>query len=179
MVDVEEIPALVERAVQGDEAAFERLARRYFRAVYAVALAQVGRPADAEDVAQEALIRAFVRIETCKEPARFGGWLLQIARNLAKNYRKQRGRQPLLAGGPQLAETPDKNNDAMRADTRMALLDALSRLSPLQAEVVLLHDLEGWTHPEIASALEISVALSRWNLFVSRRMLRSCLRDEP
>jgi DNA-directed RNA polymerase specialized sigma24 family protein len=140
---------LVIRAKSGDHQAFEALVRAYLRAAYSVALATVGRPADAEDVAQEALLVAFERLDTCREPARFGGWLLRIVRN-------------------QALETTTADATAFQG----RLLDALRTLSPLRREIVLLHELEGWTHSEIADALGISELMSRQHLFLARRDLR-------
>jgi RNA polymerase sigma-70 factor (ECF subfamily) len=62
---------------------------------------------------------------------------------------------------------------------RAQLLAALSLLGPVERKVVLLHDLEGWTHAEIGSALDISVVMSRQHLFQARRKLRSELVSEP
>src|SRR5262245_40500466 len=76
---------LVRRACRGDGAAYEELVRRHLRAAIAVALAIVGSVADAEDLAQEAFLIAFERIETLREPERFSGFLLQIVRNRARN----------------------------------------------------------------------------------------------
>ena len=57
--------------------------RRHLRAAYAVALAVLQRPADAEDIAQDAFLVAIERLDECREPARFSGWLVQIVRNRA------------------------------------------------------------------------------------------------
>jgi RNA polymerase sigma factor (sigma-70 family) len=62
---------------------------------------------------------------------------------------------------------------------RQALLDALAALEPRQREVVLLHDLENWTHPEIAAALGISEVWSRQHLFRARQLLRAKLGAGP
>src|SRR5688572_10512062 len=80
--------ALVARARLGDAAAFEALVRRHFRAAFLVALARVGERAEAEDVCQEALVRAWERIHECRDPNRFGAWLVRIARNAALNRRE-------------------------------------------------------------------------------------------
>jgi RNA polymerase sigma-70 factor (ECF subfamily) len=61
---------------------------------------------------------------------------------------------------------------------RSQLLAALALLSPVRREVVLLHDLEGWTHPQIADALELSELMSRQHLFLARRELRERLEHE-
>src|SRR5262245_63986837 len=81
---------LVARALRGETAAFDVLVRRHLRAAYAVALAIVREPQEAEDVAQDAMVTAFERLETCREPERFAGWLLQVVRNRALNALERR-----------------------------------------------------------------------------------------
>jgi RNA polymerase sigma-70 factor (ECF subfamily) len=165
--------ALVVRAQQGEPAAFTALVRAHLRAAYAVALAVVGRPADAEDVAQDAFLIAFERIDTCREPARFVGWLLQIVRNQSRNWLAKRRFRDV----PAQDEMPERGAEPHMPDTalRQHLLDVLSRLTAPQREVVLLHGLDGWTHPEIAASLGISEVMSRQHLFVARRELRARL----
>jgi RNA polymerase sigma-70 factor (ECF subfamily) len=166
---------LVERARRGDAAAFEALVRRHYRAAFAVALARLGNAMDAEDVCQDAFIRALERLDD-PDPGRFAAWLLQIVRNRAHNYRayrKVREAQPLetvSAAGP-----ADPGRDAERARLRAELETALMQVSEIQREVVLLHDLEGWKHREIAGALEISEGMSRQHLMAARRALRELL----
>jgi RNA polymerase sigma-70 factor, ECF subfamily len=168
--------SLVVRAQRGERGAFDALVRAYLRAAYAVALGVVGRPADAEDVAQDAMLIAFERIDTCREPARFAGWLLQIVRNQGRNWLERRKlRDPPAGDVPQerFGEVPPP----YAAGEQGGLLQAMGLLSPVAREVVLLHDLEGWTHAEIGSALGVSEVMSRQHLFLARRELRSQLGD--
>jgi RNA polymerase sigma-70 factor (ECF subfamily) len=171
MGEPESSAQLVARARTGEAKAFEELVRRHLRAAYAVALAILGRPADAEDVAQDSFIAAFERLDTCREPERFAGWLLQIVRNRARNAVDSR-RLRTSGGASDAQQLP--------ADVplRARLLQALSVLTEPQREVVLLHDLEGWTHPEIGAALGISEVMSRQHLFVARRTMREQLQGE-
>lgn len=165
---------LVERARRGERDALEALARAYLRPAYAVALAILGRPADAEDAAQDALVAALGRIGTCRDPAAFPAWLLQIARNRARNLRASRSlREP--PGGERGRDAGPRVEAVERAGAREALLAALAELSGAQREVVLLHDLEGWTHGEIAAAAGISETMSRQHLFNARKSLRARL----
>jgi RNA polymerase sigma-70 factor, ECF subfamily len=165
---------LVARAKAGDGGAFAELARAFLRPAYAVALAVLGRPADAEDVAQEALVAALVKLETCREPERFAAWLLQIARNRAKNWRAHRG---LREAGREEARTglPPLMSEPVDPGRRARLSEALAALSEAQREVVLLHDLEGWTHGEIGASLGLSETMSRQHLFNARKALRAML----
>jgi RNA polymerase sigma-70 factor (ECF subfamily) len=167
---------LVRRAKGGDASAFDALARAFLRPAYAVALAVVGRPADAEDLAQEAVVTALERIDTCRHPERFGAWLLQGARNRARNWLEHRRLADVPAAEVEVADAGHAG-DGERGTLRRQLLAALEAVTAVQREVVLLHDLEGWTHAEIAAALEISEVSSRQHLFNARRTLRVRLGD--
>ena len=167
---------LVIRARRGDAPAREALVRRWLRPAYAVALAVVRNPADAEDLAQETLVAALGRLDQCREPERFAGWILQAARNRALNHVDQRRTRAALLDGVPHGE--GASADAAQVVLRRALLGALERLSPVQREVVLLHDLESWTHGEIGDALGISEGMSRQHLFVARRAMREWLGDD-
>lgn len=160
---------LVARARQGDTSAFEVLVRRHLRAAIAVGLSVLRNVADAEDVAQDALVAAFEALDECRQPERFSAWLLTIVRNQARNR---------LASRREGAEQPDEgvSGDVERVVARQLLLAGLARLSPVQREVVLLHDLESWTHSEIAVALDISEVNSRQHLFVARRTMRELIK---
>jgi RNA polymerase sigma-70 factor (ECF subfamily) len=163
----------------GDAAAFEVLLRRYFRAAYLVALARVNDRAEAEDVCQEAFLRSWERIQECRDPSRFGGWLIRIVRNLALNRREYlalRATEPL--DDVALTAAPDRTERHTELEAlRETLRSALAQLSMHQREVVLLHDLEGWTHAEIASRLDISELMSRRHLSDARKRLRLLLGD--
>jgi RNA polymerase sigma-70 factor (ECF subfamily) len=172
MPDATSTAEQVRLALRGEARAFDALARAFLRPAYAVALAVLQRPADAEDVAQEALVAALERIDTCRHPDRFGPWLLQSVRNRARNWLAHRR----LADVPSFAvEEEGHDGDGERGTLRRQLVAALDAVTPVQREVVLLHDLEGWTHAEIAVALDISEVSSRQHLFVARRTLRSRL----
>jgi RNA polymerase sigma-70 factor (ECF subfamily) len=167
---------LVERARRGDAEAFEDLVRRHYRAVYAVALGVLGNPMDAEDVSQDAFVRAMERLDEVRQPERFMPWLLQIARNRARNYhgyRKIRAAAPLEAVSA--AGDEDTASEAEQAELRSHLESALARLSEVQREVTLLHDMDGWKHREIAEVLGISEGMSRQHLMSARRALRATL----
>jgi RNA polymerase sigma-70 factor (ECF subfamily) len=171
MGEAQPVAELVARARRGERKAFDELARRHLRACYAVALAVLGCPEDAEDVAQEALIATLQKIDDVRDPARYSGWVVQAARNRALNAMSSR----------KLREAPPPQDDRhvapVESGMRGALLAALAKLHATQREVVLLHDLEGWTHAEIAQALDISEVASRQHLFVARRAMRERLRE--
>jgi RNA polymerase sigma-70 factor (ECF subfamily) len=166
---------LVHRAQRGQADAFDGLVRAYLRAAYAVALSVVKRPADAEDIAQDAFLKAFQRLDTCREPERFVAWLLQIVRNRALNFRESRRLRDVAPAGGRVLEFTTAQPES--AGMRHVLLAALADLDERQREVVLLHDLENWTHAEIGAALDISEVMSRQHLFQARQSMRMKLGD--
>lgn len=167
---------LVARVRRGDGRAFESLVRRHLRAARAVARTTVGNEDDADDVVQEAFIRALERIDDC-DPARFRAWLLTIVRNRAHNYRERERVRETAPLDPELAGSD--RNDPSRALERRELAEeigvALESLTSLQRSVVLLYDFEGWKHAEIAAELGISSGSSRVHLHAARRALRKVL----
>jgi len=161
---------LVHRARRGEANAFSELVRAYLRPAYAIALSVVGRPADAEDIAQEAFLKAFQSLDTCREPEHFSAWLFQIVRNRARNFLDSRRLRDVAPEGAKILEFVTAPSEA--AGMRESLLSALADLDADKRAVVLLHDLENWTHAEIAESLDISEVHSRQHLFKARQMLR-------
>jgi len=179
----EEDPAdevLVARVRRGDVEAADRLVRRHLTFAYAIALAVLGRPMDAEDVCQDALVRALEKIDDCRSPARFRFWLGQIVRNHARNaLSRQRVRSAQALEDIEEQAAPGHAAEATeRRELRTTLLAALDQLTHVQREVVLLKDLEGWDHRTIATALGVSEVMSRQHLFVARGLLRQALGPE-
>ena len=172
---------LVRRVRRGEREAFDRLVRRHLKAAYAVALSVLGEPTDAEDVCQDAFVTAVERIHDLRDPAQFSGWLFQIVRNRSRQFRRSEAirrhlpldrSQTLAAGGesPALA--------AERAELRARLLAALAELPEERREVILLHDLHGWKHREIAERLGLPEGTVRSHLHHARRALRPLLSSD-
>lgn len=185
--------ALVHRAAAGDREAFGQLVRRHLPAAHAAALAVLGEAADADDCCQDAFVAALTRIEECRPAEKFRGWLLVIVRNRAIDLRRRQQvrRADVLDVGAGAAPTPgeaapvavataaaDPLAFAERADARAHLRRALATLTPTRREVVLLHDLEGWSHREIAAHLGVAEGTVRAHLFWARRALRERLSAE-
>ncbi len=169
-------PELISRALAGDAAALDLLVRRHYRTAFSIALAQTGSRADAEDACHDAFLRAAERLGECRDRARFAFWLGSIVRNLARNMVT---RGILRRATPIEPETvtarDDPAKDAEIAELRGRLEAALGVLTTTQREVVLLHDLDGWTHADIATAIGTSEGMSRQHLFNARRRLREAL----
>lgn len=161
----------------GDVQGFETLVRRYRRVALARACAILSDPDDAEDVVQAAFIRVHDQLPLLREPDRVGPWIMTMVRNQALNADRGRRRQrtsALSAVDP--PEARERSDDrVLRQDLRSELLRALAQLPPIQREVVLLADLEGCAHAEIARLLGVSVLMSRRHLSDARLRLRAIL----
>lgn len=163
---------LVASALDGDEAAFTLLVERHRERAYAAARSLLGDWAEAEDVAQEALLAAHVTLERLRDPERFGAWVAAIATNLARMRLRSRraGWTSLdeLAGGV-VAPSPEPlgGGEAVR--------EALSALSGLQREAVLLHYVEGYSTAEIAALRGERPGTVRVRLHRARARLRGAL----
>jgi RNA polymerase sigma-70 factor (ECF subfamily) len=161
----------------GSRDAAGKLAERYLRACRAVALSILGDLHAAEDVCQDSFVQAIERIEDCRQPERFGAWLLQIVRNRSKNFlRDGKGdREVSFEDGSHTSASTPPDREAERAELRGRLLEALKELPETRREILLLHDLEGWTHREIAERLELPAGTVRSHLHHARKALRSLL----
>ncbi|NJD17747.1 MAG: sigma-70 family RNA polymerase sigma factor [Gemmatimonadetes bacterium] len=167
---------LVLRARRGEERAFGLLVEKYRRAAYAVAYSVTGRHEDAEDAAQESFLVALQRLEECRSPERFAGWLMTIVRNRSRNLVRRetlRETDPVPLSASTRLPTPDR--DTERSELQAVLRSALDALSEVQREIVLLHDLEGWKHREIAERLQLPPGTVRSHLHFARRALREAL----
>lgn len=132
----------------------------------------------AEDVCQDALFRVWQHLDECREPDRFRSWLVRAVHRHALNALRGRSRlgEPL---DDQMAGTgPGTDRRALDAELRGRLTGALDQLPAEQRLAVLMFDLEGWSHAEIAERLETTEAMSRQHLMLGRRRLRALLPRE-
>jgi RNA polymerase sigma-70 factor, ECF subfamily len=165
----------IRRARDGDADAIRDLYRRYAPRVHAVVRRLAGDDALAEDWAQEAWVRAFRALPGFRGEARFSTWLHRIAVNSALHGRRGRERR----AGREVALT-ERTDRATRGDTvvlRISLQRALDALPEGMRQVVVLHDVEGYTHEEIGELLGIAPGTSKSQLFKARARLRSMLQS--
>jgi RNA polymerase sigma-70 factor (ECF subfamily) len=151
--------------------------RRHLGAALAVARSKLGVISDAEDVCQEAFMSALKNINSCRNPARFRTWLLVIVKNRAHNkreYEAVRDYEPLEEADVRTHPAVDRRLEL--AGLRRDIESALVHLTELQQRVMLLHDMEGWAHSEIAKRLQISNGSSRVHLHAARKRMRKHLR---
>ena len=171
---------LVRASSRGDMAAFEALYRRHLRRVHGVILRLVGgQNGRAEDLTQEAFVRAWQALPSYRFESAFGTWLYRLAANTALMELRSRRSQPLM-------DSADDDYDGIgsvdSAGHTTALSTDLERvvatLPPRARAVLILHDVEGWKHEEIAAQLDMAVGSSKAQLHRARMLLRTRLGGE-
>jgi RNA polymerase sigma-70 factor (ECF subfamily) len=173
---------LVRRSRRGDREAFGELVRSYEDRIHATIFRILGNREDARDFAQETFLRAFDRLSTFREGARFSTWLYTIALNVTRSELRRRkarkGRRPLSLeqteiDPPDGAEPPDEGS-ARRELAALALRE-IDRLEPESREVVVLRDLQDLSYGEISSVLGCPPGTVKSRLFRAREELRARL----
>ena len=178
---------LIGRVQRGENELFYELVKPYERRVYAAALAILRNDADAEDVAQEAMLKALRGIRQFRAEARFSTWLIQITVNEAL-MRRRRERNGIMEGiddqrdedgeytPRDFADWREIPSEALeRQEVRQKLAQALASLDRKYREVFVLRDMEQLNIQETAEALGISMAAVKTRLLRARLMLRDLL----
>jgi RNA polymerase sigma-70 factor, ECF subfamily len=167
--------ATIRRAIQGDEAAMRALWARHAPHIDMVVRRLVGPDQDtAQDVAQEVWIQIFKALPTYRGDAQFATWAHRIAVNRTLNALRRTRRLAKLEVDMEddaVAVMPDTEGAFVMA----SIEQAAARLSPGARTVFLLHDVEGYTHEEIAAELGITAGGSKSQLFKARAKLRKLL----
>ena len=178
---------LIAQVQRGHNDRFYELVRPYERRVYAAALAILRNEADAEDVAQEAMLKALANIRQFRAEARFSTWLIQITVNEAL-MRRRRERNVVMEGiedhrdeegeytPRDFADWREIPSEALeRKEVRQKLAQALATLDRKYREVFVLRDMEQLNIQETAEVLGISIASVKTRLLRARLMLRDLL----
>lgn len=164
---------LVDRVKRGDASAYDQLVRRYLPRAMAIARRLLHDPDDAEDLVQDAFMRALSRIGSFDEQRAFGPWFFRLLINAGLNARKFRAlRSSSAQGGDWPASTPSPLELAERGDLRERFRNALSRLPARQRLVVSLFEVDGLNSLEIAAILGITPETVRWHHHQARQTLR-------
>jgi RNA polymerase sigma-70 factor (ECF subfamily) len=170
--------SLVRAAIAGDTRAFESLYRRHVPRVHGVIARLVGHHgARAEDLTQDTFVRAWQALPGYRFESAFGTWLYRLAANTALMDLRARRSRPQADGDGGLDEigTPDSAGHATALT--LDLERAVATLPPRARAVLVLFDIEGWKHEEIAEALCMAVGSSKAQLHRARALLRERLGD--
>jgi len=170
-------PELLAACRRGDRDAFEEVVRRTYRHVYTQALRIVGDRHEAEDVAQEAYLRVFRGLAGFRGEAQFETWLYRIVANAAITYLRRKGRfgDLTLDREDGSVEVPAPVRVAEEAADREELSEALASLPVSLRAVVVLKDVYGLPHKEIAELLGTTEGAVKVRLHRARRRLKDRL----
>ena len=178
----------ISRIKAGDRSLFYELIQPYQRTVYAAAYSVLGNATDAEDAAQEALLKALTHIGQFRAEAKFSTWLVQITLNEAR-LRIRKDRKGLYSSLDEGSQDEDgdyfpvdyadwreiPSETLQRKELKDALQRALDRLKPIYREVLVLRDVEHLSIAETAAALDITESSVKTRLLRARLMMRDAL----
>ena len=180
---------LVKRARRGDMGAYDDLVRRYQERIYATVYHMTSNHEDANDLAQEAFIKAFQALKSFKGGSSFYTWVYRIAVNKTINFLKQRKNKTQMSlddldfqaeHDPDLValiseKTPRREISLTELQEKLNI--AMLKLSEPHRLVVTLHDVQGLSHEEIAKIMECNIGTVRSRLFYARQQLQAYLSD--
>jgi RNA polymerase sigma-70 factor, ECF subfamily len=164
----------IQRAIDGDERALRALWSQHAPHIDAVVRRLVGDPDTAADIAQEVWIQIFRALPTYRGDSQFGTWAHRIAVNRTLNALRRTRRIEKIETDID-DETASVEHDSDRALIAATIEEAAAKLSPGARVVFLMHDVEGYTHEEIARELGITAGGSKSQLFKARAKLRRML----
>ena len=177
-----EAAALVDRAKAGDRAAFDELVRTYRARVYALALHLTGEASDADDITQDAFLKAYRKLPEFEGRSEFFTWIYRITLHRALNAKRDKKRRRVVPlDDPRLlaAVAVDAHGDPERAlelrDRYRALLEAFDQLTPLLQTTVVLTALQGLSHKEAAIVLDTSDGTIAWRIHEARKKMHAYL----
>jgi RNA polymerase sigma-70 factor, ECF subfamily len=174
----------VRLAQQGDAAAFETIYQLHSRRVYALCMRMLGDPVEAEDLAQEAFMQVFRKIQTFRGESAFSSWLHRLTANVVlMSFRKKK---PMTTSLDEMTR-PDEEHEMPKHEIsckdlrlagtfdRMQLQTALAELPEGYRLMFMLHDVHGYEHNEIATLRGCSIGNSKSQLHKARKRLRELL----
>jgi RNA polymerase sigma factor (sigma-70 family) len=187
----EEDEALVARAQRGDTAAFDVLIQRYQQRLYATVYHMTSNHDDANDLLQDVFIKAYRSLGSFKGQSSFYTWIYRITINRTLNFLKRHRRRTdrhtslddvdrAIEHDPEfvaLMSVDSPRREVGLRELQQRLNDALQKLSEPHRAVVMLHDIQGLTHPDIARILRCSEGTVRSRLFYARQQLQQLLSD--
>ncbi|MCG8449981.1 MAG: sigma-70 family RNA polymerase sigma factor [Pirellulales bacterium] len=174
---------LVAAARRGDREAFGALVERYQDRVYNTLLRVLGSRDDALDVVQDALVQAYVKLDSFRGDARFYTWLYRIAMNLALSHRRRR--RPSVSveemkqrvGDEPMSNQPPPESGCMEQERAAIVERALGELGDEHCQILVLREMESCSYEEISEILELPIGTVRSRLFRARIQLKEKLKE--
>jgi RNA polymerase sigma factor (sigma-70 family) len=171
----DELAALVARAQHGDDAAFDALYARSVGRVYAVCLRLCADRAEAERLTQDTFVQVWQRLRGFRGDSRFTSWLHRIAVNTVLQDRRSVGRREARVRGADDAELAGVADRTREPELHLDLERAIAALPFGARTALVLHDIEGYTHREIAAMMGLAAGTIKAQLHRARQLLQQRL----
>jgi RNA polymerase sigma factor (sigma-70 family) len=165
----------VELAQQGDLSAFERLYRNNSRRVYALCIRMVGDPTLAEELVQDIFVRAWQKLGSFRGESAFSSWLHRLGVNVVLTEQRSRRRRDARIVAVEDPAVHEKPRHRAVGGHRVDLENAMAELPPGARQAFVLHDVEGYSHKEVAEMCGIAVGTSKAHVHRARKLLRKAL----
>lgn len=136
---------LVQDTRKGERGAYVELIQRYSRLAYSCAYLTCRDMHEAEDISQDAFIKAHAKIGSLRDDSQFRPWLMTIVKNLSRDHHRRKARKPELVE----RDVPEPDHEAYQGEVRRRILDAVAELPENYREAVLLRYIEGWSTTRI------------------------------
>ena len=166
---------VVRRAQSGDLEAFEQLHRENVRRVYALCFRMSGEASIAEELTQDAFVRAWQKLGSFRGESAFSSWLYTLTVNVALSERRSRRRRASRIVATEDPAAFERPVEARQPEAAADIERAMDVLPPGARAVFVLHDIEGYRHEEIALRMGIATGTSKAQLHRARRLLREVL----
>ena len=174
---------LIEATLRGESSAFGELVRKYQDRLYNTLVHLTGSPEDASDLAQEAFVQAFVKLDTFRRSSTFYTWLYRIALNkTARSYRRKRPTASLdcvrvATGREPVASNPGPGEQLEQEERRDQVRQALARLNEEHRTILILREIEGCDYETIAGILDVPLGTVRSRLYRARIQMHDELKE--
>ena len=171
---------LIEQSLSGDPEAYAALVIEHQAMIRAVTFRMTGSLDDAEELAQDAFLRAYRQLASFNSGSKFSTWLCKIAINLSLDWRRREGRRDSIHSQWAADALSENNPDTSFPDElSRRVQEALNRLPAKQRAVIVLTVYENQSHAEAAKTLGCTEATVSWRVFAARRKLKTILKDLP
>lgn len=170
---------LISRILAGEVERYAILVERYQDALFRHALGMVGDGDAAADLVQDSLVKAYTRLHTCNDPARFAAWVFRILRNRCRDWLKNRRQHTVELKDDSASTSVDDDPYVIleRTDLGRVVELALARLPAAQREAFLLKHVEGLSYEEMAVRLDSGISALKMRVMRARETLQVLLRD--
>lgn len=190
-IDLESEAALVNRAQKGDQEAYRILVEKYQQRVFSLVFSIVKSKEDAEDIVQEAFVKAYLSLKNFRQDSSFYTWIYRVAYNMTIDFKRKVGRRSeFLAIGDRdigdissdtdlevMGRIPDPHHNMERQEIAGAIDKAMTKLSDDHRAVIMMREVDGLSYGEIAEAINVSKGTVMSRIHYAKKYLQKVLKE--